>query len=245
VRLEVLHEAMAAAAAVGFRRVHFTGGEPLLYPQLVDAIALARRYVNCVGLTSNGILLAEHIGELIQAGLNRVHISVHHWPTREAGRNDLMTWLQRSLINTDVAQCKFRLNVPIPAHSLPHVQSLLQTLAECPCEIQMFMIFPSRGTGRMQPVPSRSDIDAFGELERAVSDMGLTHVSFKRFHDAKGIRCTACADRAYCRESSHALRLGPDHTLRPCLASRQWDIPLLPGHFVSCIEDAALLALDF
>ncbi len=52
-------------------------GEPLLYKRIYDAIALAKKYIPEVRLTSNGILLtATAAKRLEQAGLDMLHISI-------------------------------------------------------------------------------------------------------------------------------------------------------------------------
>lgn len=52
-------------------------GEPLLYPQLADAVRLARRFVPEVRITSNGLLWTPEIAvELAEAGLTQANISI-------------------------------------------------------------------------------------------------------------------------------------------------------------------------
>jgi hypothetical protein len=56
----------------------FTGGEPLLYPSLPQAIAGARAAgFRRVGLQTNARRLAEQAEALVRAGLTDVHVSVH------------------------------------------------------------------------------------------------------------------------------------------------------------------------
>lgn len=59
-------------------QVAFSGGEPLLRPDLVELIRLARSYVIPVVLTTNGILLSEaRLSELIEAGVGTFQIPLH------------------------------------------------------------------------------------------------------------------------------------------------------------------------
>jgi len=65
-----------AAAAIGFRRVRLTGGEPTLRPDLLDIV---RTVANIPGLadlslTTNGIRLPELAASLAAAGLRRVNV---------------------------------------------------------------------------------------------------------------------------------------------------------------------------
>jgi cyclic pyranopterin phosphate synthase len=65
-------------AEVGVDRLRITGGEPLLrrdLPELVRQLA-ARPWVRDLALTTNGVLLADAIGDLQRAGLHRVTVSL-------------------------------------------------------------------------------------------------------------------------------------------------------------------------
>jgi GTP 3',8-cyclase len=67
-----------AAAALGFRKIRITGGEPLLRPDLPN---LVRRIAEIpgiadLGLTTNGVLLAPLARPLREAGLHRVNVSI-------------------------------------------------------------------------------------------------------------------------------------------------------------------------
>ena len=64
-------------AALGCRKVHFSGGEPTLRPDLPDLIAHARHLKLRVTLTTNGTLLTRDLArQLVKAGLNSVCVSI-------------------------------------------------------------------------------------------------------------------------------------------------------------------------
>src|SRR6202045_2879239 len=66
------------AAPLGIDKVRLTGGEPLMrrdLPRLVRMIVDVPG-VRDVGLTTNGILLAEHVQSLFDAGLRRINVSL-------------------------------------------------------------------------------------------------------------------------------------------------------------------------
>jgi len=76
---------VTAAAAVGFRKVRLTGGEPTLRSDVVDIV---RRIADVdgiseVAMTTNGILLPPLIDDLIDAGLSRINL---HIDTLDADR---------------------------------------------------------------------------------------------------------------------------------------------------------------
>jgi len=77
--------------SLGVNHIRLTGGEPLLrrdLATLVDMLA-AKEGLNDLALTSNGILLADHIDELKAAGLRRVTVSL------DTLRNDRFVKLAR------------------------------------------------------------------------------------------------------------------------------------------------------
>ena len=63
---------------VGIKKIKFTGGEPLLYPQLIELIKYAHYECNIddISITTNGIGLNEIAYELKRSGLKSVNISL-------------------------------------------------------------------------------------------------------------------------------------------------------------------------
>ena len=76
------HEEMASLTGyftdLGVDRVRLTGGEPLLrrdLPRLIRML-LQNRRITDIALTTNGILLADQVEALYEAGLHRVTVSL-------------------------------------------------------------------------------------------------------------------------------------------------------------------------
>ena len=67
-----------ALAQVGISKIKFTGGEPLLYPHLIDLIKYTYNECNIedISISTNGIGLNEIAYELKKGGLKSVNISV-------------------------------------------------------------------------------------------------------------------------------------------------------------------------
>lgn len=68
-------EVIRVAAGFGIRSIKFTGGEPLLRPDLTEIIRSVPEGVES-SLTTNGTLLAGLAEDLKQAGLRRVNVSI-------------------------------------------------------------------------------------------------------------------------------------------------------------------------
>jgi cyclic pyranopterin phosphate synthase len=77
-RYEELLRIARAAARLGIEKVRVTGGEPLVRKGLVGFLARLNSIPNLaeVVLTTNGLLLASLAGQLRQAGVGRVNISL-------------------------------------------------------------------------------------------------------------------------------------------------------------------------
>ena len=65
-------------ARSGISKVRITGGEPLVRRGVVDLIKRIARIqgINDLSLTTNGVLLKEYAGALVEAGLHRINISL-------------------------------------------------------------------------------------------------------------------------------------------------------------------------
>ncbi len=74
---DTMCERIDALAALGTSVVAFSGGEPMLHPQLDDLIRRIRRHGMMAGLITNGYFLVEkRIAELNAAGLDYLQISI-------------------------------------------------------------------------------------------------------------------------------------------------------------------------
>ncbi len=71
-------EVVQSAAALGFRKLRITGGEPLVRPGLDDLIRSLKAVegIEEISMTTNGVLLSRHAAALRDAGLDRVNISL-------------------------------------------------------------------------------------------------------------------------------------------------------------------------
>lgn len=66
------------AAALGIRHIRLTGGEPLVRRGCVDLVRKIKNVsgIETVGMTTNGVMLAEHAKSLKEAGLDSVNVSL-------------------------------------------------------------------------------------------------------------------------------------------------------------------------
>ena len=75
---EEIAKVTETAASLGIRHIRLTGGEPLVRRGCVDLVKKIKNIsgIDTVGMTTNGILLAEHARALKEAGLDSVNVSL-------------------------------------------------------------------------------------------------------------------------------------------------------------------------
>ncbi len=76
--LEEIADVVRVAADLGVRKIRLTGGEPLVRQGIVDLTDMIRKIkgIEEIGMTTNGVLLAQYADDLKKAGLNRVNVSL-------------------------------------------------------------------------------------------------------------------------------------------------------------------------
>lgn len=137
---ERLHTLMAELAEMGCRKLHISGGEPLLRADIPDLIAYATNLGIRVNMTSNGTLIDKTMARrLIEAGLRAINISldsperkVHEkvrgiegaWKKTTRAIGYLHRWQHKGKltlrVNTVVSRITYDTLVPLPdlVHSL-------------------------------------------------------------------------------------------------------------------------------
>lgn len=249
--VDTIDSILRPTAQLGFTRVQFTGGEPLLHPEATSFVERARKYFSDVGITTNGILLSQKIGDLMRAGLTRLHVSIQEEAIDIEANSKLfgsLDWIKAPLQEAIKEHVLVRLNITASRTVFPILSTLLEEVSDLECDVMVLSQLPD-----LYPKLSASTFQAF-DLDKIIRDenerrkrLGIGgKVSLRRYKIPTGIRCQTCPSKNKCRESSRSLRLGSDYVLRPCLASRIWEIPLdINGSIYDQIEAAAYLAIDY
>jgi len=76
--LDEIVQVVEAGAGKGLRKIRLTGGEPLVYPDIIDLVEAIASIdgIDEVSLTTNGMLLEKMASRLAKAGLRRVNVSL-------------------------------------------------------------------------------------------------------------------------------------------------------------------------
>lgn len=77
-RYEEIHKIVVSASEIGISKLRITGGEPLVRKGVFPFIRGLSEIdgIKDISITTNGVLLAPNINELIRSGVNRINISL-------------------------------------------------------------------------------------------------------------------------------------------------------------------------
>ncbi len=225
--LEELRRLAGVFTSLGVRRIRLTGGEPLARRGLPS---LARWLGQLPGppellLTTNGLLLGEHLDELQAAGLRRVNLSLDslqraNWEriTRRTGFDRVL----RAMHSVIARGLDLKINmVVLPGlndHEMPDFVHLTRDLA---LTVRFIEPMPFTGDGR----PLDAVISGAGILDRLQQDHQLTPVEqpvgavgdlYEIAGHAGRVGIIAGHSRTFCGACSR-LRLDARGRLRTCL----------------------------
>ncbi|WP_320672156.1 GTP 3',8-cyclase MoaA [Patulibacter defluvii] len=217
-------------AGLGVRTVRVTGGEPLVRPRLAGLVArlAAIDGIEELSLTTNGVLLAKHVGALAAAGISRINVSLDSVdPQRfaELTRRDL---LPRVLEGIAAAQAtpgirQVKLNAVALRGVVEHEALELVAFARAhDLQLRFIEVMPldAGHRWRQQDVLTAEELRAtiarrwpVEPLERAPSSTATVF----RFADGGGeVGFIASVSEPFCGDCDR-IRLTADGQLRTCL----------------------------
>jgi len=136
-------------AALGVRKVRFTGGEPLVRAGITQLVKAAKQIpgIEYIAITTNGVLLPRMAGELKEAGIDGVNVSL------DTLRKDTFSYLTRRDCFGDVKRglealekCGIRdvkLNcVPLAGMNEEDILPLAELARERPLKVRFIELMP-------------------------------------------------------------------------------------------------------
>lgn len=227
--LEEKVKAVETLVELGIDRLKITGGEPLLYPQLIELIErLSRLPLKDLSLTTNGTHLEAMAGSLKKAGLKRVTVSLDstnekRFKSITRGGNLKRVW-NGLLAAEEAGLTPLKINCVVLKENQEDVVELARLTLGHPWEIRFIEYMPvtaSVNLERSEGVPPKevkSRIEkAFGELE---SLSGYAHAPSTdyRLPNAMGkIGFISSVSDSFCSRCDR-LRLSADGFLKLCMA---------------------------
>ena len=224
---EEMIAAVQACADLGIDKVRITGGEPLVKPNIVE---LCRQTAHIDGIrevciTTNGILLPKLAGDLRDAGVSRLNISLdtlspekYHYITRWGRWEDAWAGIQSAL---DVGFDKIKLNaVLIGGFNDDEIEALAQLTVKYPLDVRFIELMPMYDSGDFGPeafIPYTVVTDRLPELLPVEKDGGVAKLF--RLPGAMGnIGLISPVSAHFCADCNR-IRITADGKIKPCLHS--------------------------
>ena len=222
------------AAGLGIRRIKLTGGEPLVRKDCAVLVSLLKRIpgLEQVTMTTNGVLLGEHLEELLDAGLDAVNISLD---TTDRGQYAAITGtdaLDRVLASVEAAAG--RLPVKINCVVLRGINedapvSLAALARQLPVDVRFIELMPFGAGKQYRTVPNTEVLamleEQYGKTAAEDRPHGNGPAVYRRPEGFTGcIGFISAVHGGFCSRCNR-LRLMSTGELKPCLCYGE-SIPL-------------------
>ena len=208
---------------VGIKKIKFTGGEPLLYPHLIELIKYAHYECNIddISITTNGIGLNEIAYELKRSGLKSVNISLDSlksYKYKSITRGGNLTDVLKSINRCLELGIKVKINcVVIKRFNDDEVYDFIEMANYYPIDVRFIELMPL-GEGEYFNISNFiNDID---ELYKIEDEKGSTARLYQAKY-AKGrigiitpISCQFC-------NTCNRIRITSDGKIKLCLHSNE------------------------
>ncbi len=231
---EEITRVVAVLGGLGVSHVRLTGGEPLMRKDLSELVRLIRRIsaIEDIALTTNGYFLAEQIDALVDAGVDRLNVSMDSLDPATFSKMARRAYFDRVWEGVQAALRRGIGPVKINAvlirgvndHEIPRFVDLART---SPLIVRFIEFMP---IGRDDGWSSQSVIST-SEIRRTIADLGLPELlpvnghgiqpaDAYRFADGVGeIGFISSVSDPFC-SSCNRIRLTSDGKLRTCLFSQ-------------------------
>ena len=215
--LPAIEQLLAEFSALGGFRLHLTGGEPMLRPDLPEILRAAARIGLVVDLLSNLTLLDRDLLDVLEEVRPRsVGCSVYSADPRI---HDAVTKMSGSLDRTLAGVRALRsrgipvvLKTPLMRDTLSGwrgVENLAESLG---CEHQMDLSITPRNDGGDKPLPLRATDDA--AIRDSPIESLLPYLCQRRAFHQERLGQHRCRTRG---AGGAGLAISPDGTIRPCI----------------------------
>jgi GTP 3',8-cyclase len=229
-RFEEILKVARAAVSLGVKKIRYTGGEPLILPNIDNLIHETSKLngIEDISITTNGILLSDMVEDLTKAGLNRVNISLdtlnkHKFKsiTRVGDIEKVFSAIDKC-ISLGLNPIKIN-TVLMRGINDREVKDFIRFAKEMPVEVRFIELMPI-GEGiklyETRKMSAQEILNSYPELIPLKTEKSSTAELYK-FKDGKGkigfispLSCKFCAD-------CNKIRLTSTGTIKPCLHSKE------------------------
>ena len=214
------------AAALGIGRFRITGGEPLVRKHCETLVAMLKGIpgVRQAALTTNGVLLAEKLDALLEAGLDAVNISLDSTDREQYKAITGADELDRVLASVRLAAGKLpvKINCVVQRGVNEDAPVKLAALArELPVDVRFIELMPLGAAKGLQTVPNTETLRLIEEIYgRTAPDHGARGngpAAYRRLDGFTGrIGFISAVHGKFCG-TCNRLRLTSTGELKPCL----------------------------
>lgn len=215
------------AAGLGIRHIRLTGGEPMVRHGCLELVRelCALPGIESVSMTSNGLLLCDHVAQARDAGLTALNLSLD---TLDAGLYARMTRggdvgrALRTLEQAVAAGMNVKVNaVPVRGFNDGAPVELAALAKDLPICVRFIELMPIGCARGLEPVPcdevARRLTEAFGELSPDGEAHGHGPARYVRAEGFTGsIGFISALSHEFC-SSCNRVRLTADGRLKLCL----------------------------
>jgi cyclic pyranopterin phosphate synthase len=263
-RYEEIEKVVRATVELGISKIRLTGGEPLVRLGIVDLVRMLSQIpgVDDLAMTTNGVLLSRYAEALVEAGLQRVNVSLDtlrperfHRITRLGRLDDVLAGIEAAR-RAGLEPVKIN-TVVVRGMNDDEVVDLARKTMDVEWNVRFIEPMPvgngvlADGEWRERVVMGREirqRIEAvLGELEPAKMSAGSGPARYYRLPGAKGtLGFITPISEHFCRHCNR-LRLTADGQLRPCLLSEyEVDLrtPLRHGADIAQIKTLILRGIE-
>ncbi|MDO4489667.1 MAG: GTP 3',8-cyclase MoaA [Lachnospiraceae bacterium] len=224
---EEMVTAVQAAASLGISKVRITGGEPLIKNNIVS---ICRNISEIEGIqevcvTTNGLLLPELAGPLVEAGVQRVNLSLDTLDPEKFGyitrRGSLEQFWKGFNAALEAGFRKIKLNtVLIGGFNDTEIRELSELTLKYPVDVRFIELMPMAGSrefGAEAFIPYSRVLEEMKEAEPVPYDHSVAKLY--RLPGAKGnIGLISPVSAHFCGDCNR-IRLTADGKIKPCLHS--------------------------
>lgn len=214
------------AVNLGIDSFRITGGEPLVRKGCPVLVSMLKQIpgIRRVAMTTNGVLLGEHLEELLAAGLDAVNISLDTLDREQykaiTGRDELERVLDS--IRQAAGKLPVKINCVVQRGLNEDAPLRLVELAQSlPVDVRFIELMPI-GAGKELPAVPNADILSMiegknGKLEEDPENRGNGPAVYRRAEGFKGrIGFISAVHGKFC-DKCNRLRLTSTGELKPCL----------------------------
>jgi len=242
---EEIGRLISIAGEMGLKKLKITGGEPLVREDIAEVIAACAPHMKEVSLTTNGTLLPDKAGDIKDAGLDRINVSLDTLDTetyrRISGSDDLDSVLAGIDEALRVELTPIKLNMVLMSGiNNDQVEDLIRFSGEKGVILQIIELETTR-EGLKSSFYSRYHYDLNG-LETDLRSRAKRIVSREMHHRMKYFLPTEVEvvrpmhNPDFCA-NCHRLRITSDGKLKPCLLSSHGLVDVVTPMREGCGDD--------